>query len=302
MNVPFAALLSVQNDAVTAPFSFLDDSNKSTSVSFDHTSFAESSTPREASSFSFGAPTPASTPAQPMALEAAMGHRQRSLSLNPIPASKGSAVTTPPQDFPSLAKEPSSSSYGPSPTPSVWSSIAQRGFSAKTSFSAATTVVVASEEGGSNVKATTPESCSHGGGKGGSAGRQPKTVRIPQDLWNPSERRDSSVFHIPDPMRRYREVSSTHPRRDVLDLHFQSVRTFPVVLLRVLPDKLRECGGGEGVWIVTGSGHHVNRGHQKTGGVLEGAVLSWLDEHGYDYLRGKDRNGYCGAVLVKAKR
>ena len=124
-------------------------------------------------------------------------------------------------------------------------------------------------------------------------------ARIPQDLWLGSEQRDSSVFHIVDPMERYAEVAKRNPRADVLDLHFQSIKTFPVVLSTVLDEMLESCD----VWVVTGSGHHVDTSsHQKRGGVLEEAVISWLDSYGYVYARGRDRNGHGGAVLVKRQQ
>eukprot|EP00549_Striatella_unipunctata_P022432 CAMPEP_0118680962 /NCGR_PEP_ID=MMETSP0800-20121206/4668_1 /TAXON_ID=210618 ORGANISM="Striatella unipunctata, Strain CCMP2910" /NCGR_SAMPLE_ID=MMETSP0800 /ASSEMBLY_ACC=CAM_ASM_000638 /LENGTH=575 /DNA_ID=CAMNT_0006577193 /DNA_START=541 /DNA_END=2266 /DNA_ORIENTATION=+ len=123
-----------------------------------------------------------------------------------------------------------------------------------------------------------------------------KTARIPQELWNPSINRNSAVFNIQDPLQRYREVAACHRRGDVIDLHFQSMKTFPVVLSTILSEKLREQ---REVWIVTGTGHHVSKKtHQKGGGALESGVISWLDMRGYDYVRGKDRNGFGGAVLV----
>lgn len=125
------------------------------------------------------------------------------------------------------------------------------------------------------------------------------TVRIPQDLWNPHENRDASVFHIVDPMERYHQVASTVQRPDVIDLHFQSAKTFPTVLTTVLPLKLEQQGMEE-VWIVTGTGHHVGtKTHQKGGGALETYVLQWLTNEGYRCIRGKDRNGLGGAILVK---
>jgi Smr domain len=125
-----------------------------------------------------------------------------------------------------------------------------------------------------------------------------KSVKIPQDLWNAHINRDSQVFHIPDPMERYAFVSASVKRSDVIDLHYQSTKTFAVVLANVLPEKLRDHGQ---VWVVTGTGHHVGRStHQKGGGALESAVLSWLSSEGYDFCRGRDRNGHGGAVLVKA--
>lgn len=126
-----------------------------------------------------------------------------------------------------------------------------------------------------------------------------KTVRIPQELWNPHINRDAHMFHIPDPMERYEAVSTSVSRPDVIDLHFQSTKGFSVVLANVLPEKLREYGE---VWIVTGTGHHVGtKTHQKGGGALESAVLSWLSNEGYDFARGKDRQGHTGAILVNGR-
>ena len=122
-------------------------------------------------------------------------------------------------------------------------------------------------------------------------------MRIPQDLWNPNENRDASVFHIPDPLERYHAVASWVKRNDVIDLHYQSTKTFPTVLQVVLPKKLSEFVE---IWVVTGTGHHVSdKTHQKGGGALEKAVISWLAEEGYSFSKGRDRNGMGGAVLVK---
>jgi hypothetical protein len=127
--------------------------------------------------------------------------------------------------------------------------------------------------------------------------RQLMTVKIPQDLWNPSINRNAGAFHIQNPIERYNEVSKSVSREDVIDLHFQSTKTFPLVLSIVLPLKLRQH---DEVWVVTGSGHHVARNsHQKGGGALEAAVLTWLENEGYAFVRGRDRNGHGGALLVK---
>lgn len=148
------------------------------------------------------------------------------------------------------------------------------------------------------------------------------TIKIPQDVWNPHQNRDSSAFHISDPIQRYLEVSRFHSqscggsrqqgnrygqtndsgsssgRTDVIDLHFQSTKTFAEVLEVVLPEKL--ASEASGVWIVTGTGHHVGtKTHQRGGGVLESAVMNWLTEKGYDFLKGRDRNGHGGALYVK---
>lgn len=131
----------------------------------------------------------------------------------------------------------------------------------------------------------------------GSGRKDPiRTVRIPQDLWSAHEKRDSSVFYIPDPLERYERVATAIQRSDVIDLHFQSVKTFPIVLETMLPLKFNKAVE---VWIITGTGHHVgSKTHQKGGGALESAVISWLEDHNYKFCRGKDRNGQGGALLV----
>jgi hypothetical protein len=139
-------------------------------------------------------------------------------------------------------------------------------------------------------------------GRGGIASRgsisgTAPTMKIPIDVWTPHESRDSSVFHIADPLLRYESVQAGSRRGDVIDLHFQSTKTFPVVLSTVLPEKLAKFPR---VWIVTGTGHHVGaKTHQKGGGALESAVLEWLHEEGYSFLRGRDRNGQGGAICVE---
>jgi hypothetical protein len=122
------------------------------------------------------------------------------------------------------------------------------------------------------------------------------TVRIPQDLWSPHENRDSTIFYVAEPLERYRQVNTSVQRSDIIDLHFQSTKTFHVVLSVILPLKLNEMNQ---VWIVTGIGHHVGTNtHQKGGGALEQAVIQWLIDEKYDFTRGKDRNGLGGALLV----
>ncbi|VEU43296.1 unnamed protein product [Pseudo-nitzschia multistriata] len=130
------------------------------------------------------------------------------------------------------------------------------------------------------------------------------TVRIPQDLWNPHENRDPSVFYISDPLERYQKVAASVQRSDVIDLHFQSTKTFPKVLETMLPLKLGSESANRGkVWIVTGTGHHVGKKtHQKGGGALESAVVRWLSDKNYRFAKGRDKNGLCGALLVTADR
>lgn len=129
--------------------------------------------------------------------------------------------------------------------------------------------------------------------------RAPKTTtkRIPQEIW--VAYRDPSVFDVRDPMERYDKVQSYHSRRDVLDLHFQSSRTAPQVLDVVLPKSLDLCR--EGVWIVTGSGHHAPiNSHQKLRGHLHATVQAYLEAREYRFRVGVDSQGHAGAFYVFA--
>jgi hypothetical protein len=128
----------------------------------------------------------------------------------------------------------------------------------------------------------------------------PTTVKLPLDLWTAHETRDASVFAITDPMERFYAVAAQQQRNDdsIIDLHFQSTVTFSVVLAQVLPARLCQS---RTVWIVTGTGHHVHRRtHQQGGGALERAVVQWLNDEGYAWSQGRDRNGQGGAILVYA--
>ena len=165
-----------------------------------------------------------------------------------------------------------------------FASIASKGYSEKSSFG--------SKNGTTGNNSINSQNASN-------SQKEAKIVRIPQNLWNPFYNRSSNAFHISDPLCRYKEVSSSTKRNDVIDLHFQSIKTFPVVLSTVLPEKLRDQ---HEVWIVTGSGHHVNsNSHQKNGGVLENAVIGWLVSNEYTFFKGRDKNGYGGACLVRGR-
>jgi hypothetical protein len=172
----------------------------------------------------------------------------------------------------------SQESYAISSPPGSFASIAYRGYSSSSSFAAS--------GGARNFAAAS------------SSPPSVPTIRIPQDLWNPHENRDAAAFYIEDPLQRYYHVmAATYHDESVIDLHFQSLKTFGTVLETVLPQRLEMV---EQVWIVTGTGHHVgSRTHQKGGGALESAVLHWLLEQGYRVFRGKDKNGQGGALLVK---
>jgi len=165
-----------------------------------------------------------------------------------------------------------------------FASIASKGYSKKSSFNSNSSSGINNAFNNQNIANNRKEM---------------KTVKIPQDLWSPFYNRSSNAFHISDPLARYKEVSSSVQRDDVIDLHFQSIKTFPVVLSTILPEKLRDH---EEIWIVTGSGHHVNsNSHQRGGGVLENAVIGWLASNDYVFVKGRDKNGHSGACLVRGR-
>ena len=174
--------------------------------------------------------------------------------------------------------------------------------------------------------------------------QQLSTILIPQNLWQAHENRDASAFYISDPLERYYTVSastttsvavsskSSHHNHNIIDLHYQSIKTFPVVLDTVLPNKLESLTPSDsssnvgsntnGIWIVTGTGHHVNtqRTHQKGGSTLENAVLEYLisnfmlpptneitgatptiSSSKYRIYKGRDKNGKGGAIFIQRK-
>lgn len=142
---------------------------------------------------------------------------------------------------------------------------------------------------------------------------------MPPELWlvDVSRVDATSAFGISDPVARYDAVNGPRaaakqvprtlaPSDDergapavsvgVVDLHFQSVRTAPVVLETKLTTALHAHAE---VWVVTGTGHHTAAGsHQKGGGVLFNTVEAYLNDRGYAYYIGKDSNGHTGAFLV----
>lgn len=197
------------------------------------------------------------------------------------------------EDFGSLSW--GSTSYVQSPAPNSFANIASQGYVRNQSFANTVHPHVGSTTRSLPQDLATPN--------GIIDIRTLPTAKIPQDLWNPHENRDAAAFRIPHPMERYYYVKNTiySNRPDVIDLHFQSLKTFAIVL-----DTLFEDGSigssGEGSWIVTGTGHHVGtQTHQKGGGALENAVLQYLVNnynHLFSIYRGRDRNGQGGAILI----
>lgn len=126
---------------------------------------------------------------------------------------------------------------------------------------------------------------------------QPKKVKVPQSIWTHDLQRDPAAFQIEDPIARYEAVNQeTHSY--VMDLHFQSTRTAPVVLDELLESALAAHQSRGHVWVVTGTGHHTGKSHVKAGALFE-AVKAYLIECGYDFDLGADKGGYLGAFCVR---
>ena len=143
------------------------------------------------------------------------------------------------------------------------------------------------------------------GGFAAADGAASKSVReretVPTELWVPQYLRNPAIFQEQDPMLRYAMVMESHGgRKHVIDLHYQSTRTAPTVLDSVLAEHLANISAEQGLWIITGTGHHVAEGHQKGGGVLYEAVDRYLTERGIAHVPGKDATGrLAGAFFLK---
>eukprot|EP00586_Coscinodiscus_wailesii_P022930 CAMPEP_0172501112 /NCGR_PEP_ID=MMETSP1066-20121228/146171_1 /TAXON_ID=671091 /ORGANISM="Coscinodiscus wailesii, Strain CCMP2513" /LENGTH=442 /DNA_ID=CAMNT_0013275717 /DNA_START=146 /DNA_END=1471 /DNA_ORIENTATION=+ len=115
-------------------------------------------------------------------------------------------------------------------------------------------------------------------------------VTMPPQVWLPATDRSDYFYSYPDPIARFLAVNDHHrstlqaraipvtfPSRHttargeaaeeekggrvtLLDVHFQSATTVPIVLDEFLLKALEDY---DEVWIVTGSGRHVATGHQR---------------------------------------
>ena len=172
-------------------------------------------------------------------------------------------------------------------------------------------------------------------------------VAIPKEVYLPDTKNSNYFRDYPDPIQRFNAVNDYHKsylsnvkiplcfddddddtdgfpssvrsrssggKVSLLDVHFQSKTTIRTVLDHFLVSSLRQ---NEEVWIITGSGHHVAKGHQKreSGGVLFNSVKEYLEElselhdRNVEFRVGKDVSGggrnssvSGGAFLVRLKR
>jgi len=296
-NIPIATtnLLKHNMTCTSQPFSLV-----SSSIDSRNSFSAEEAFGGGAFSLSILSSSPkVSSPMQSSSIIAAMQNRQHHLiskgdvSNGSLSSISGNSSLKNSPDFPSMPDQEHIENSERSPRSKTFSfaKIASNGYNKGSSFAFKKEQKVIS----SNLKSAISNSSPFDNPNG------VKFATIPHDLWNPHLSRNSSFFHISDPIERYLKVlAASKCRSDVIDLHFQSIKTFPVVLSRILPEKIK-CKTE--VWIVTGSGHHTNRSsYQRSGGVLETAVIRWLSVKGYEYLKGKDKNGYGGAVLARTKR
>mmetsp|Transcript_20382 Transcript_20382/g.24749 ORF Transcript_20382/g.24749 Transcript_20382/m.24749 type:complete len:353 (-) Transcript_20382:1159-2217(-) len=139
----------------------------------------------------------------------------------------------------------------------------------------------------------------------------PRKIKIPIELWLNEFERPMNAFDISDPEQRYSYVNQPYYAEGraqaleslgvrVMDLHYQSKTTAVFVLDAHLHQELERSN--KGCWIITGTGHHTAaNSHQKkhVGGVLFQCVLNYLQEGGYYYRIGLDKQGKSGAFFVK---
>lgn len=118
------------------------------------------------------------------------------------------------------------------------------------------------------------------------ASAQPTSVRIPKEIWNPDVMRDPTVFDSAEPRARLEAVNAKCPGgTNVLDLHYQSTQSVEPLLDEFLPARLAKHP--DGIWVITGTGHHLPaQSHQKRGeegGLLFNTVREYLSRRRYTF-------------------
>ena len=145
---------------------------------------------------------------------------------------------------------------------------------------------------------------------------------IPDSVWRTyPENIATEAFSIENPLERFAFVNSrAKPAPSivdnegcfVLDLHFQSTKTVMTVLNQIFPQCVRYLAAdfgtsGNNIWLVTGSGSSVPKGHQARGGILYDTVLreviDFASKHdGLEVSEGVAPNGAKGAIRLRHKR
>lgn len=149
-----------------------------------------------------------------------------------------------------------------------------------------------------------------------------RIVKIPESVWRTyPENIAVEAFGIENPIQRFAFVNSkAKPAPSivdnegcfVLDLHFQSTKTVELVLNQIFPQCLRYLSAdfgtsGNNIWLVTGTGSSVPKGHQVRGGVLYESVLKSVIDLAtkHDWLEvseGLVPGGARGAIRLRYKR
>jgi hypothetical protein len=147
-------------------------------------------------------------------------------------------------------------------------------------------------------------------------------VKIPDSVWRTyPENIAIEAFAIDNPIQRFAFVNSkAKPAPSivenegcfVLDLHFQSTKTVETVLNQIFPQCIRYLSAdfgttGNNIWLITGTGSSVPKGHQKRGGVLYESVLRAVIDLAakHDWLEiseGIVPGGARGAIRLRHKR
>lgn len=148
------------------------------------------------------------------------------------------------------------------------------------------------------------------------------SVKIPVSVWRTyPENVAVEAFGIENPIERFAFVNSrAKPAPSivdnegcfVLDLHFQSTRTVEPVLDQIFPQCLRYLSAdfgtrGNNIWLITGTGSSVPRGHQIRGGILYDhvlkAVVDLATKHEWlEVSEGLVPGGAKGAIRLRYKR
>jgi hypothetical protein len=148
------------------------------------------------------------------------------------------------------------------------------------------------------------------------------SVKIPDCVWRSyPDNISSEAFGIENPIERFAYVNSkAKPAPSivdnegcfVLDLHFQSTKTVQVVLNQIFPQCIKYLSSdfgttGNNIWLITGAGSSVPKGHQARGGVLYDFVLTAVVDlaakhDGLSVSEGIAPGGAKGAIRLSHKR
>lgn len=143
-----------------------------------------------------------------------------------------------------------------------------------------------------------------------------KKRKIPVELWVNDFERSENVYFIQDSMEKFSAVNQVYSNQKflnalqflkarVIDLHYQTTAGCEQILDAVTPklSSFRTNPDVNGVWIITGTGHHVAKNsHQRRGESGESILLTtcrcYLESRGIGFEIGVDNNGNSGALYL----